>query len=544
MLYEALTDRLPYDDGTVEQVFSRMLSSDPRAPRRVRPETPWELDAVCLKAMEREPSRRYADGGDLADDLARWLDGRPVRAKQPSVVGAAIKWVRRNLAVSTVSAVALAGAAIATVVLLVARANEVKRRLDRAEDRLAAALREERSLPGHLARWGDATGTIEGEAARRAHEAARARREAAFAEAAAEGLSAGSREFLARLHFERMLAAEREHDASRAAEFARLAAHYGRTGLEGRGRLTVNATGATVLVASLVDDGRCRAGVAREVSGTVELERGAWLVIARGAGREARAPVWIERDATVELELPLYEPDANFVFVPAGAFFVGDPDAYGSGPRRVARTDAFFIARRETTMGEYAAFVEDVAKADVARARRLLPRDMTEGGEPLWTLSGRRVGFGETKPEWPVGGLSWDDAVAYCAWHGDKTWTYRLPTELEWEKAARGADGRAYPWGNGFDWSWCLGEPTPRPKKELVFAAGSFPGDESPYGARDMAGSMSEWCVDGEGEYRVLRGGNWAFGDPALFRAAARDTIERSARRIQIGFRVVRVRKA
>jgi serine/threonine-protein kinase len=160
----------------------------------------------------------------------------------------------------------------------------------------------------------------------------------------------------------------------------------------------------------------------------------------------------------------------------------------------------------------------------------------------------------------PVAFIDWFDAVSYCRWRSERERReVRLPCEHEWEKAARGADGRPYPWGDFFDATFCKmrdsrpGAPGPEP-------VGAFERDCSPYGVRDLAGGVREWMADVVGERsaaelaagaataapptpgdetRIVRGGCWlAVG--AECRAAARTRAAAGVHRGDTGFRVVR----
>jgi serine/threonine-protein kinase len=99
-------------------------------------------------------------------------------------------------------------------------------------------------------------------------------------------------------------------------------------------------------------------------------------------------------------------------------------------------------------------------------------------------------------PDWPVVLVDWHGAWAYAAWTSARDGLpWRLPGELEWEKAARGVDGRIHPWGDGFDPSWtCMSHS--HPGRRLPVPVDSFPIDESPYGVRGMAGNVMEWTQD------------------------------------------------
>ena len=138
--------------------------------------------------------------------------------------------------------------------------------------------------------------------------------------------------------------------------------------------------------------------------------------------------------------------------------------------------------------------------------------------------------------------LSWTDAQAYCAWLSARDGvTYRLPTEAEWEFAARGVDRRLFPWGNGFDPSLCrmasrpAGEPGP-------VAVGSHELDASPFGVLDMGGLVNEWTStpdEGDAGNYMLRGGGFHSTEDWC-RAAARKSLKAHWNGVQCGLRLVR----
>jgi len=197
------------------------------------------------------------------------------------------------------------------------------------------------------------------------------------------------------------------------------------------------------------------------------------------------------------------------ITIPAGEFLMGTPEGQGRAdewPQRSVYLDAFEIDQVEVTNKRYMQFVK-------ATGHRTPPNPYGTG--PLRSLTGIEY--------LPVVQTTWYDAKAYCAWAKK-----RLPTEAEWEKAARGTDGRLYPWGNdpptaklaNFEREW--------EEEKTLHPVGSLPGGDSPYGVKDMAGNAREWVADWydaeyyqqapdrnppgpekKGVVRSIRGGSW-----------------------------------
>jgi formylglycine-generating enzyme required for sulfatase activity len=258
----------------------------------------------------------------------------------------------------------------------------------------------------------------------------------------------------------------------------------------------------------------------------------------------------------------------DFVHVPAGAFRMGDNFGDGEARERPVHTvelDAFYIAKYEMTNGEWRKFRDDPGYDDPKYwpEGRVVPKNQI----PYWNDARNHGGGTPNSDPYPVLGVNWDSAVAYCNWLSAKTGKkYRLPTEAEWEKAARGTDQRRFPWGNQIDHSYARF--TTDSAFETAMIAGYYDGTKrgeaqthsnaSPFGAFDMAGNVAEWCQDWysrnyysmsprknpkgpeKGGYRVIRGGTFfmdALDQRTYARSAAWPSFQ--AHRM-VGFRAAR----
>jgi len=186
-------------------------------------------------------------------------------------------------------------------------------------------------------------------------------------------------------------------------------------------------------------------------------------------------------------------PPPDMVLVPAGEFAMGSLVGEGDineWPQHTVTLSAYWIDNTEVTNEQYGKFLKYLKRTgDHSKCFKGEPanKDHTPYG---WT-NAKRSG-----PKHPVVTVDWYDAYAYAAWAGK-----RLPTEAEWEKAARGTDGRKYPWGNDWDDGKCNN--VNREHNVLLrfdpmrtAEVGSYPAGASPYGCLDMAGNVYEWCAD------------------------------------------------
>jgi len=214
-------------------------------------------------------------------------------------------------------------------------------------------------------------------------------------------------------------------------------------------------------LSQLADEAQRRRQAAEEVQAQEQEAEAARRQVEEEA---SKAPVW--RQVGIEM-----------VPIPAGGFLYGDD-------KQKAHLPDYYLARTPVTNAQYKAFVE-------ATGHRM-PAHWENGEIPLG------------KENHPVVEVSWEDAQAFCQWAG-----CRLPTEQEWEKGARGTDGREYPWGDEWELGRCN---TKEAGIDDTTPVDQHSGGASPYGLLDMAGNVDEWCqgwFDSDRKSKVVRGGSW-----------------------------------
>lgn len=236
-------------------------------------------------------------------------------------------------------------------------------------------------------------------------------------------------------------------------------------------------------------------------------------------------------------------PDMDWVEVPAGEFiFGGDGKAFNGLPYQKLYLDAFYMARYPVTYSQYLAFVN--AKDGYRN------RNWWDGFTYL-TLGAYKQRW--RIPNYPCENVTWYEAIAFCRWLGTKLkLDLGLPTEQQWEKGARGIDGRVFPWGNEYIRGYAnideKGSGVGPYYRKKTTAVGIYQQGMSPYKILDMSGNVWEWCSN---EFknptdirltadtrRVIRGGAWLFGD-RVARVTSRFRGSTNGRSDVIGFRVV-----
>jgi len=541
LLYEMLSLQPAFDTRDPE-LASRKQTGDVAdvATRNARRRVPEPLAAVCRTAMATAVEERYATADAMGDALRAWLDGRAERERRHEEAER-----------------------------LAAEGKEASQRYLGLRDEIKSALATAETEAKKYELWQPVKEKRPLIEAHERVEQLKVDLALAFAEAQKlldaallqEPDNKSAKAELVRIWEDRLEDAERRRDKADIAYAKVMIERYADEPPVEEGNLVLRSDPPAEVLLSRFEE---RDGVLTPVDekslgttplGPVTLPAGSYLCVLKAEGRrDTRYPVLIERDKTWTGEVKLRTDEEigdGFVHVPAGPF------VYGEGEKTTTKTlPDFAIQEYPVTFEEYLAFLATLEEEEAEERKPQTPGDgpylerdeegnwrvlpiLVEGAAREWTLEQYGEGF---ELRCPVIGISYDDAEAYCAWRTKTTGQeWRLPTEEEREKAARGVDGRRFAWGDLEDAS--LGKC--RVSREVPAQpepVGAFPTAESAYGMGDASGGVWDWTGSWEDERRssrVLRGGSWG-NHPVGLRCADRGTPLPRVRGAGVGVRCAR----
>lgn len=551
VLYEILTWQPAYVGKSTTALLAQTVAGPPKAPAKRAPERhiPGEIAEICMMALAPDPEARFASVAELAEAVEGFLEGSRRRER-----------VARQLA----------------------RAEEHWRQYRESCREFAKKSQQHKELARPLQPWAPLEEKQEWWSLKEQLSDLESDLAASFAIVVAlgeralaeEADNADAKAFLARAYWSRFEEAESQGDvaAQRFYEGRVRALDDGRyaEALKGTGALTLRSDPreAEVFCQRVHQKGLIWTLDDPVAFGRTPLERvplrmGSYLMTLRSAGKEdTRYPVLIGRSHHWDSgpqPVRLYNRDTlgeGFVYVPPGPFlYGGDPELPDTMPPWPTWEDGFLISTYPVTVAQYLDFINALRQEDPDLAWERVPRH-TNGPDDVGGQFWERPRSGESyhlpaqnapdrrwDPRAPIGSVSWYDAMAYAEWASARDGVhYGLPREKEWEKAARGVDGRLFPWGNEFDPTLCRMRDS-RPDPPQAEPVGAFPHDTSIYGAHDFAGSAREWCgdrdFDGDSSLRPVRGGAWIL-DARGCRAAFRNQVEAWRTIPSLTFRLIR----
>ena len=546
ILYELLTLRRPFDSENPLELCRRVLTAPPPPLRAAAPDRsiPLELEEACLLALAKNPEGRQRSVRELYRSVQAWLETETDRARRHALAEEKVAEARDRLREYQIQREAVAALELEARVVASGfkswQSVAEKRALYEAEERV----RDRRRLLIELST--DVVGVLT--------EALGFERE-----------NSAARELLADYYWDRLCEAEDSAQQAESEFYSQLVHRYhdGKYAkrLSGEGSLSLvsDPPGARVRIAQLHErELSLRPSAWQELAATplekLPLGSGSYVVELEAPGYAAVSyPVYIARSKDWDEHVRLYrraDLAEGFCHVPGGPFIEGGDTEGWSVTRSEPHVADFAIARHPVTVAEYLEFLDALAETDLKAALARAPRRAPDGGGFAAYEPGRgfRVasdvpdGLGEATA--PVSGVSFHDAIAYCEWRSQRDGrTFRLPSAREWEKAARGVDGRWFPWGNRFDASLCNIRESRREGPRVV-SVQAFPSDVSVYGVRGMAGNMRDWTdtvaphsAESQSALRVVRGGAW-YGGRVSARCADRFWFDPNHVYFFVGFRL------
>ncbi len=523
ILYEVLCRESPFPGATLDEVVEMLCHERPVPPRERAPSLriPAEIEEICLRSLEKFPGHRYSNAGDLASALGDFLSG----GKRQD---AAARRLREAESLRSRYRV------------LVRRKEDGWVELDAGSQAIGEQPGEEESQRLH--RLKERVGSLERAADGVFSEAVWSLHRALTDDPENGEIQA----VLGELYGDRYAEAEWLQADREQAFFRAMLRQFD----DGRWSRWLRS-GAELLLETVPEETPMALYRLQERSGRLEPgelivpdSHNSWQIAPgryalaplpeAGTTEESSAPTWfypvlLDRGAKRHLILDLRGEQSSgerFCFVPGGpAQIGGDKVAAGASYQDRPYIGPFAIARNPVTVGAYTRFLDWLSAHDPVEARIRTPLAQHSRGQ----ADERR----------PITGISHDDALAYCDWlRGATGVVLRLPTSAEWEKAARGADGRTFPWGDGMEPGACaslsLGQP-----QGPVPPVGCFPQDRSPFGVEDTAGGVWEWTATGLPDQRYIVMGGSIVSDPDGCRSAGRRALQAETKLHFLGFRVL-----
>lgn len=502
ILYEILTLESLFTSDHVLGLLFMIVHDQPVSPREKAPKRaiPPALEEICLRALAKDPTHRYASAQAFSDELELFLEGVKDRDR------------RRALAEDSLQLAEQTRAVFDEIRL---QHRVVKSQLEETRKRVPSWS----TGPDKVELWSleQAAEDLEVDIERRFSETVRM-----YSEALVHWPDMGdARHGLANLYWQRFEEAEAAGNMANAVYLEGLVRQFNDGALdsllEGTGKLTLvtEPAGVKIELYRYHQENRrlvewLHATLTSPVAAAT-LSHGSYVAVLSKPGfQTVRLPIAMGRVDVVDYRIrmmPIGTLPEDFIPIPASYFKRSDGEVF---------VDDFAIMRTPVTVGEYLEFLNSIPSEE---AERHVPR-LDEESEAYFARDATGIyGLPEVDGEgdvwemsWPMLIVNYDNAEAFAQWRSTRDGKpYRLPTAMEWEKAARGVDGRIYPWGNHFDATFCCMRDS-RQGRRIPSVVGEFSVDTSPYGVQDVAGNVAQWTSsppDGGDDRFILKGASY-----------------------------------
>ena len=556
ILYSILTwEQSPFVGvSTVTQVMRNVMTSKYLRPRRRAPrrKIPYELEAISLKAMQVDKAQRYDSVIALLSDVRNYLAKYPVSAYSPQPLYRFYKFVRRRPLVPVTLLAALftlmiwqGSTALNNYIESTSLQKVISSLLEDAQKAQKAAIASRNQLNEMYARTGktETHGSSMAWRSRylrssnefivtcnniwehlmhflqlRINQEKACRMLAELLTSQLQFSLASGNENLITLVAERLQRLPEEIRINVYANSPQLKRQIEML-QKNQGELQIICTQPELKLTavrqtdSTVNSAKESGDILLLENGLNVLQAGNYLITASMPGRkELHFPVKISRDKleVIDLQIPEHYPE-GMVYIPGGSFIFGDRTF--DNQLATTKLTGFFIGRYEVTIAEYLQFWKNIASPELRERYRAYVDDTANLGRrltPLWDENGNVIPPYSGKM--PVIGITSGAMEAFCQYKSSSSkFKYRLPTALEWEKAARGVDGREYVWGNEYQPNFaCINQLDQTAPGNMPSDIGSFAEDCSVYGVYDLTGNARELVINpGAWQYYTVKGSSF-----------------------------------